>query len=75
MKSLDYIVFLIYFLTVASYGIYIYRKKREGEVSSKDYFLAEGSLTWWAIGASPKPSTAGAASAQTKRWGAAWAGE
>ena len=52
MKSLDYVVFLIYFITVASYGIYIYRKKREGEVSSKDYFLAEGSLTWWAIGAS-----------------------
>lgn len=55
MQSLstnDYLVFLFYFLVVASYGIWIYRKKRTVQASSKDYFLAEGSLTWWAIGAS-----------------------
>ncbi|BAV09536.1 solute:Na+ symporter, SSS family [Filimonas lacunae] len=55
MKSLtssDYLVFLFYFLIVALYGLWIYRKKRTAEASSKDYFLAEGSLTWWAIGAS-----------------------
>lgn len=27
MKSQDYLVFLIYFLLVAGYGLYIYRKK------------------------------------------------
>jgi len=49
----DYIVFFIYFLVVTSYGLYVYRKKMKATVSaSHDYFLAEGSLTWWAIGAS-----------------------
>jgi len=50
----DYIVFLIYFVIVASYGLWVYFKKRKAKSSSgtTDYFLAEGSLTWWAIGAS-----------------------
>ncbi len=56
MKSLqtaDYIVFLVYFVIVSAYGYYIYHKKKKATVSaSHDYFLAEGSLTWWAIGAS-----------------------
>jgi solute:Na+ symporter, SSS family len=52
LHSADYIVFLIYFLTVASYGYWIYTKKKAAAVSSADYFLAEGALTWWAIGAS-----------------------
>ncbi|KDN54572.1 sodium transporter [Flavobacterium seoulense] len=32
--------------------MYIYRSKKNAITSSNDYFLAEGSLTWWAIGAS-----------------------
>ncbi|MDP4150916.1 MAG: sodium/sugar symporter [Bacteroidota bacterium] len=48
----DYIVFLIYFLIVAFYGWWVYNRKKAARTSSKDYFLAEGSLTWWAIGAS-----------------------
>ncbi len=56
MKSLstaDYSVFFIYFIIVASYGFWVYRRKRQKSVSaSHDYFLAEGSLSWWAIGAS-----------------------
>ncbi len=48
----DYIVFLVYFIIVATYGIWIYRRKRSKTADSKDYFLAEGSLTWWAIGTS-----------------------
>jgi SSS family solute:Na+ symporter len=52
LNSTDYIVFLVYFLIVAFYGTWIYRRKRAAQTSSKDYFLAEGSLTWWAIGAS-----------------------
>ncbi|MFN0256930.1 sodium:solute symporter family transporter [Pedobacter ureilyticus] len=48
----DYIVFAVYFVIVAAYGLYIYKKKKSATSDSKDYFLAEGSLTWWAIGAS-----------------------
>lgn len=52
METKDYIVFLCYFIIVAGYGLYIYYKKKSASGDSKDYFLAEGSLTWWAIGAS-----------------------
>lgn len=48
----DYIVFLIYFIVVAAYGIWVYRRKKSAQSSSTDFFLAEGQLTWWAIGAS-----------------------
>src|SRR3954468_20562421 len=49
----DYFVFALYFVIVASYGYYVYqRRKKAGVSASHDYFLAEGSLTWWAIGAS-----------------------
>lgn len=52
LSSRDYIVFAIYFVIVASYGLWVYRRKKQATTSTKDYFLAEGSLTWWAIGAS-----------------------
>lgn len=52
LQSADYFVFLLYFLIITSYGIWIYRSKNQAAQSSKDFFLAEGSLTWWAIGAS-----------------------
>ncbi|MBK7734454.1 MAG: sodium/sugar symporter [Chitinophagaceae bacterium] len=53
LSTNDYIVFFIYFFMVAGYGLWVYRKKKKESVSaSHDYFLAEGSLTWWAIGAS-----------------------
>ncbi|RXK61980.1 sodium transporter [Lacibacter luteus] len=53
LKSIDLVVFLVYFAVVTFYGYWIYRKKKKESVSaSHDYFLAEGSLTWWAIGAS-----------------------
>ncbi|HCW06406.1 MAG TPA: sodium transporter [Cytophagales bacterium] len=48
----DYVVFLLYFVIVAGYGYYVYQKKRSVSVDYKDFFLAEGKLTWWAIGAS-----------------------
>ncbi len=48
----DKIVFVLYFLMVASYGYWVYRKKKDTVSESQDFFLAEGSLTWWAIGAS-----------------------
>jgi len=52
LQTLDYFVFLFYFFVVAGYGYWIYNKKKAKEASTKDFFLAEGSLTWWAIGAS-----------------------
>lgn len=52
LQSWDYIVFLVYFVIVAFYGFWIYNRKKSAQTSSKDYFLAEGALTWWAIGAS-----------------------
>src|SRR5687768_4756343 len=48
----DYAVFFFYFIIVSGYGIYIYNRKKAKLVNSRDFFLAEGSLTWWAIGAS-----------------------
>ncbi len=52
LSNKDYIVFLLYFVIIAGYGWWIYTKKRKAVSHSSDYFLAEGSLTWWAIGAS-----------------------
>jgi len=52
LANLDYLVFFIYFIIIVGYGLWVYRKKKKAQDSSNDYFLAEGSLTWWAIGAS-----------------------
>ncbi|MDQ8748121.1 sodium:solute symporter family transporter [Elizabethkingia miricola] len=52
LATIDIIIFLTYFMVVAGYGIWIYNRKKNKVTGSKDYFLAEGSLTWWAIGAS-----------------------
>ncbi|WP_337042463.1 sodium:solute symporter family transporter [Emticicia sp. 17c] len=52
LQTLDYVVFLFYFIIVSGYGYWIYKKKQAKQTSTKDFFLAEGSLTWWAIGAS-----------------------
>jgi SSS family solute:Na+ symporter len=52
LQASDYLVFIIYFITVAGYGYWIYTRKKKTTSESKDYFLAEGALTWWAIGAS-----------------------
>src|SRR5947209_1461340 len=49
----DFIVFGIYFVLLATYGYWIYHKKKKKTITAThDFFLAEGSLTWWAIGAS-----------------------
>jgi SSS family solute:Na+ symporter len=57
LLSLDYVVFFIYLIGVSGYGYWVYHRKMNhqknlGEMDSKEFFLAEGSLTWWAIGAS-----------------------
>jgi SSS family solute:Na+ symporter len=52
LQFLDHLVFLVYLVSVSIYGYWIYQRKKAKETDTKDFFLAEGSLTWWAIGAS-----------------------
>lgn len=52
LVSYDYLIIVLYFILVGSYGYWIYRRKKKAAMDTKDFFLAEGSLTWWAIGAS-----------------------
>lgn len=52
LSALDCVVFFIYFIVVSAYGYWVYRSKKNKQTDTKDYFLAEGSLTWWVIGAS-----------------------
>lgn len=53
LSAVDYAVFIFYFILISGYGYWIYSRKKNKSVSgSHDFFLAEGSLTWWAIGAS-----------------------
>ncbi|NBA88162.1 sodium/solute symporter [Emticicia sp. CRIBPO] len=52
LQPTDYLVFFLYFLAVSGYGYWVYKRNKPKETNTKDFFLAEGSLTWWAIGAS-----------------------
>lgn len=52
LANIDLIIFIVYFIIVSTYGVWIYRRKKKTSMDTKDFFLAEGSLTWWAIGAS-----------------------
>jgi SSS family solute:Na+ symporter len=52
MVRIDWIILVLYFVIVSLYGYWIYKRKKQKETSSADFFIAEGSLTWWAIGAS-----------------------
>ncbi|MDI6401940.1 sodium/solute symporter [Balneolaceae bacterium ANBcel3] len=49
---LDYMVFISYALMVLCLGLWLSRTKKGEEKDSKDYFLAGGKLSWWAVGAS-----------------------
>jgi SSS family solute:Na+ symporter len=52
LHTLDYIVFAFYLVIIALYGYWIYKKKSNKSDTASGFFLAEGSLTFWAIGAS-----------------------
>src|SRR6202051_4375028 len=52
LQPIDFMVFFVYFAIVSLYGYWVYQRKKNTHNDSKDFFLAEGSLTWWAIGAS-----------------------
>ena len=48
----DYCVFILYIIILVGMGIFLSRGKKGEEKTSKDYFLAGNTLTWWAVGAS-----------------------
>ncbi len=50
--TLDYIIFIAYAVMIVGLGLWLSRSKKGEERDSKDYFLAGGKLSWWAIGAS-----------------------
>ncbi|HBK88294.1 MAG TPA: sodium transporter, partial [Cytophagales bacterium] len=52
LQLADYVVFIVYLTGVSAYGLFVYYRKRKAATNSQEFFLAEGSLTWWAIGAS-----------------------
>jgi len=49
---LDYSIFIGYAILIVGLGLWLSRTKDGHEQDSKDYFLAGGTLSWWAIGAS-----------------------
>ncbi|MDR3329269.1 MAG: sodium/sugar symporter [Prevotellaceae bacterium] len=49
---LDYAIFIAYAVLIVALGLWLSRSKKGEEKTTKDYFLAGGTLTWWAIGAS-----------------------
>lgn len=50
--TIDYIIFIVYAIVIVALGLWLSRGKDGKEEDSKDYFLAGGTLSWWAIGAS-----------------------
>jgi SSS family solute:Na+ symporter len=48
----DYAIFIGYAILIVGLGLWLSRTKKGEEKDSKDYFLAGGTLSWWAIGAS-----------------------
>lgn len=52
MVTIDWFILVFYFVAISVYGYWIYKRKKQQEASSADFFIAEGTLTWWAIGAS-----------------------
>ena len=51
-QPVDYGIFVGYVILIVVLGLVISRNKKGHERDSKDYFLAGGTLSWWAIGAS-----------------------
>ncbi|WP_194973146.1 sodium:solute symporter family transporter [Aquiflexum lacus] len=51
-STLDYTVFVFYGLTIVTIGLYVSRTKKGVQKTAQEYFLADKSLTWWAVGAS-----------------------
>ena len=51
-STLDYIIFVLYAVIIMFMGLWVSRSKKGVEKTAQEYFLADKSLTWWAVGAS-----------------------
>ena len=51
-STLDFVVFVLYALVIVALGLWVSRSKKGVEKTAQEYFLADKSLTWWAVGAS-----------------------
>lgn len=51
-STLDYIVFSIYAIVIVAIGLWVSRSRAGIQKTAQEYFLANKSLTWWAVGAS-----------------------
>ncbi len=51
-STLDYVIFILYALVILFMGLWVSRTKKGVEKTAQEYFLADKSLTWWAVGAS-----------------------
>ena len=45
MVQIDWLILIFYFVIVSLYGYWIYKRKKQKETSSADFFLAEGTLS------------------------------
>lgn len=50
--TIDYVILVSYIILIVALGLWLSRSPKGHEKDSKDYFLAGGTLSWWAIGAS-----------------------
>jgi len=50
--TLDYLIFIGYCSLIIFIGLFVSRTRKGTKKTAKDYFLANKSLPWWAIGAS-----------------------
>ena len=51
-STLDTVIFIGYGILVISIALYVSRNKKGKKKTSQEYFLANKSLPWWAVGAS-----------------------
>lgn len=51
-STLDYIVFILYAIIIVALGLWVSRTKKGVDKTAEEYFLANKSLPWWAVGAS-----------------------
>ena len=49
---IDWVIFVTYVVVIVCMGLWVSRTKKGEKKTTTDYFLANRSLTWWAIGAS-----------------------
>ncbi|MGE5420775.1 MAG: sodium:solute symporter family transporter [Chloroflexota bacterium] len=49
-NTIDWIISILYFAVIVFTGLWVSRSKKGVEKTSQDYFLANRSLPWWAIG-------------------------